>query len=54
MPASSRPPLMASSMVSWPASFRGWLNTGSTAPVTIRIRRARWLQAARKRQGSGL
>ena len=53
-PTSSRPPLMASSMASWPASFRGWLKTGSTAPVTIRMRGARWLHAARNRHGSGL
>ena len=54
MPRSRRPPEIASSMPASPAILSGWLNTGSTAPVTMRAFLVRCEAALRKTIGAGL
>ncbi|OLT12377.1 hypothetical protein BJF78_03925 [Pseudonocardia sp. CNS-139] len=53
-PTPTRPPERLSSIASLPASCRGWVNAGITAPVTSRIRDVRIAAAARNAVGSGL
>ena len=52
-PQSSRPPEIASSMPISPATLRGLLKMGSTAPVTRRAFRVRIAAAVRKICGFG-
>jgi hypothetical protein len=53
-PTSSRPRESASSIAISPASFKGWLKAGNTAPVTSRAWRVRCAAAARNTIGFGL
>jgi hypothetical protein len=53
-PTSRRPFEIASSIAISPASLKGWLKTGNTAPVTSRIVDVRAATAERKTIGAGL